>query len=139
METLISQFTFFSDEPLHDKSFDLFTSEDLMNLFEIESYKAWVAVELEQDKEVEEAEATMQQAEDHFDWIMDSAMEEFRYFEEEVERMSKTGVDSFIETAESERKMEENAVSVASKRFIVEASVNSVIASSKVHPSKQHM
>ncbi|ESW31582.1 hypothetical protein PHAVU_002G250100 [Phaseolus vulgaris] len=133
METLISQFTFLSDQPLHDKSFDLFTTEDLMKLFEIESYKAWVAVE--QEREVEEAEATMQQAEDHFDRIMESTMEEFRYFEEEIERMSKSEVDSFIETAESGRKMEESAASVASKRYIIEASVNSSIASSKVHPS----
>ncbi|QCD84603.1 uncharacterized protein LOC114177677 [Vigna unguiculata] len=134
METLISQFTFLSDQPLHDKSFDLFTTEDLVKLFEIESYKAWVAVELQ--KEVEEAEAIMQQAEDHFDRIiMESAMEEFRYFEEEVERISKTGVDSFIETAESGRKMEESDTSVASKRYTIEASVNSVISSSKVHPS----
>lgn len=104
-----------------------------MKLFEIESYKAWVAVE--QEREVEEAEATMQQAEDHFDRIMESTMEEFRYFEEEIERMSKSEVDSFIETAESGRKMEESAASVASKRYIIEASVNSSIASSKVHPS----
>ncbi|WVZ26507.1 hypothetical protein V8G54_005051 [Vigna mungo] len=133
METLISQFTFLSDEPLHDKSFDLFTTEDLVKLFEIESYKAWVAVE--QQKEVEEAEATAQQAEDHFGRIMETAMEEFRYFEEEVERMSKAGVDTFVETAESGKKMEETATSVASKRYISEVSVNSVISSSKVHPS----
>jgi len=104
-----------------------------MKLFEIESYKAWVAVE--QEREVEEAEDTMQQAEDHFDSIMESAMEEFRYFEEEVERMSKTGDDSFIESAGSGRKMEDRVASVASNRYIIEASVNSPIASSKVHPS----
>ncbi|TKY60170.1 hypothetical protein E2542_SST17265 [Spatholobus suberectus] len=139
METLISQFTFFSDQALQDKNFDPFTTEDLMKLFEIESYKAWAAVELEQEREVEEAEVTMQQAEDHFDWAMESAMEEFRYFEEELERMSEAGMDSnsLIETAESARKMGslmENAASVASKRYI-EAAVNSAIASGKVHPS----
>ncbi|RDX95651.1 hypothetical protein CR513_21799, partial [Mucuna pruriens] len=110
METLISHFTFFSsDQALQDKIFDPFTTEDLMKLFEIESYKAWVAVELEQEKEVEEAEVTMQQAEDHFDWVLESSMEEFRCFEEELERMSKAGMDS---------------------NSLIEA-----IASSKVHPS----
>lgn len=132
METLISQFTFFSSgQALLDKTFDPSTTEDLMKLFEIESYKAWVAVELEQEKEMEEAEVTMQQGEDHFDLVMESAIEEFRYFEQELERMSK--MDSLIEASENARKMGsliwDNA---ASKRYIEDA-VNSAIASSEVH------
>ncbi|KAK7318731.1 hypothetical protein RJT34_03438 [Clitoria ternatea] len=117
MEALISQFTFLSDKALLDKDYDPFTIEDLMKLFEIESYKAWVAVELEQEKEVE-AEITMQQAEDHFDWVMDNSLDdddddEFGHFEEELERMSK---------AETEMRYSEGAAS-------------SAIASSKVHSS----
>ncbi|MED6206982.1 hypothetical protein PIB30_031658 [Stylosanthes scabra] len=37
---------------IRDKNFDSSTIEDLMKLFEIESYKAWAAAELEQQKEV---------------------------------------------------------------------------------------
>ncbi|KAJ1405391.1 hypothetical protein SESBI_25940 [Sesbania bispinosa] len=62
MEALISQFTFLSDQALQDKDFDPSTiEEDLMKLFEIESYKAWASVELDQEKEVEETEVSMQQ------------------------------------------------------------------------------
>lgn len=147
MEALLSQFTFLSDQALQDKNFDPSTIEDLMKLFEIESYKAWAAAELEQEKEVEEAEVAMQQAEDYLDSVMESAMDEFRRFEEEFEMMSKAEMESLVETAESARKMGnfmEKAASIASKRYI-EAALNSAtasmksawkgISSGKVHPS----
>ena len=147
MEALLSQFTFLSDQALQDKNFDPSTIEDLMKLFEIESYKAWAAAELEQQKEVEEAEAAMQQAEDYLDSVMEGAMDEFRRFEEELERMSKAEMESLVETAERARKMgklTEKAASIASKRYI-EAALNSATASmksawkglssGKVHPS----
>ncbi|KAL2343156.1 hypothetical protein Fmac_004441 [Flemingia macrophylla] len=61
METLISQLTFFPDQ----------------KLLEIESYKAWVAVELEQEKEVEEADVNVimnsQQGKGPFESAMQNA------------------------------------------------------------------
>ncbi|XP_022762239.1 uncharacterized protein LOC111308186 [Durio zibethinus] len=147
MEALLSQFTFLSDQALQDKNFDPSTIEDLMKLFEIESYKAWAAMELEQEKEVKEAEITMQQAEDYLDSVMENAMDEFRWFEEDMERMSKAELNGLEETAEKARKMGnlmEKAATIASKKY-VEAAVNSATASmksawkglssNKVHPS----
>ncbi|KAL1322046.1 uncharacterized protein [Arachis hypogaea] len=118
-----------------------------MKLFEIESYKAWAAAELEQQKEVEEAEVSMQEAQDYLDSITESAMDEFRRFEEELESMSKAEMESLVNTAEGARKMGnlmEKAASIASKKYI-EAALNSAtasmksawkgISSGKVHPS----
>ncbi|KAM5574535.1 hypothetical protein ABKV19_013802 [Rosa sericea] len=147
MEDLIAQFSFLSNHALQDKSFDPSTIEDLMKLFEIEAYKSWAAVELEQQQEVEEAEASLQEAEDYMDSVMESAMDEFRRFEEEMERMSKYEHDSLVKTADTARKMGkvmENAATLASKKYI-EAALNSATASmksawkgistKKVHPS----
>ncbi|XVF45755.1 hypothetical protein PTKIN_Ptkin02bG0231700 [Pterospermum kingtungense] len=147
MEALLSQFTFLSDQAVQDKNFDPSTIEDLMKLFEIESYKAWAAMELEQEKEVEEAETTMHQAEDYLDSVMESAMDEYRRFEEEMERMAMAELKGLEETAEKARKMGnlmEKAATIASKKYI-EAAVNSATASMKsawkglsshkVHPS----
>ncbi|EOX97331.1 hypothetical protein QUC31_015737 [Theobroma cacao] len=147
MEALLSQFTFLSDQALQDKNFDPSTIEDLMKLFEIESYKAWAAMELEQEEEVKEAETTMQQAEDYLDSVMESAMDEFRRFEEEMERRSKAELNGLEETAERARKMGnlmEKGATIASKKYM-EAAVNSATASmksawkglssNKVHPS----
>ncbi|XP_061365764.1 uncharacterized protein LOC133309040 [Gastrolobium bilobum] len=124
MEALISQFTFLSDQALQDKDFDPSTIKDLMKLFEIESYKAWADMELEQEKEVEEADVAMQQSEDYLDSVMQSAMDEFRCFEEEFERMSKGEINNLVETADSSRKMGNL------KRYI-EFAVNSATASMK--------
>jgi hypothetical protein len=147
MEALLSQFTFLSDQSLNDKSFDPSTIEDLMKLFEIESYKAWAAAELEQEIEVEEAEDAMQEAEEQLDSAMERAMDEFRRFEEELERISRDEVDSLVETAEKARKMGnlmEKSAFVASKKY-TEVALNSATASmksgwqgisyGKVHPS----
>ncbi|KAJ1386131.1 hypothetical protein SESBI_41049 [Sesbania bispinosa] len=132
MEALISQFTFLSDQALQDKDFDSSTIEEDLKLFEIETYKAWACVELDQEKEVEETEVSMQQAEDYFDLVMD----EFWHFEE---GMSNAEVDGLDETAESGRKLGnlmEKAASVASMRYI-EAAVKSawkgLSSSGKVH------
>ncbi|XWS40328.1 hypothetical protein CRYUN_Cryun18bG0131300 [Craigia yunnanensis] len=147
MEAFLSQFTFLSDQALQDKNFDPSTIEDLMKLFEIESYKAWAVMELEQEKEVREAEITIQQAEDYLDSVMESSMDEFRRFEEEIERMSKAELNGLEETVEKARKMGnlmEKAATIASKKYI-EAVANSATASmksawkglssNKVHPS----
>ncbi|KAL4392462.1 hypothetical protein HN51_013935 [Arachis hypogaea] len=103
MEDLISQFTFLSNQALQERSSDPSTSEDLMRLFEIESYRAWAGVELieQENKEVqEEKEAkvttAMQQDNDHEDYlecVMESAIDELRCFEEELKRMSQPEMD----------------------------------------------
>lgn len=147
MEPLLSQFSFLSNQALQDKNFDPSTVEDLIKLFEIEAYKSWAAMELQHQNEVEEAEHAMRQAEDYLDSVMESAMDEFRRFEEEMERMSKAELNSLVETAEGARKMGnfmEKAATIASKRYI-EAALNSAsasmkaawkgLSSNKVHPS----
>lgn len=104
-------------------------------------------MELEQELEVEEAEEDLQKAEDLLDSAMESAMDEFRSFERELERMEREELGGLVETAEKARKMGkmmEKAASVASKRY-VEAALNSAtasmksawrgISSPKVHPS----
>lgn len=147
MEALLSQFTFLSNEALQDKSFDPSTIEDIMKLFEIESYKAWAAAELEQEKETEESEVAMVEAEEYLDSVMESAMDEFRRFEQEMEIMCEDEMESLVKTGESARNMGnlmEKAASVASNKYI-EAALNSATASMKsawkgistrkVHPS----
>ncbi|XP_047250812.1 uncharacterized protein LOC124886457 [Capsicum annuum] len=81
-----AQFTILSEQALCDKNIDPCTIEDdLMKLFEVEAYKAWAAMELEQEKEVEEAE-------EH----LNTSMEEFRRFEEEMNEMAKSEYDSLM-------------------------------------------
>ncbi|EXC32996.1 hypothetical protein L484_014776 [Morus notabilis] len=147
MESLFSQFTLLSSQALSDKNFDPFAIEDLMKLFEVEAYKSWAAMELHLQQEAEDAEFGLQEAEDELNSAMEAAMEEFRLFEEEMERMEKAELNSLEATAESERRMGklmEKAATVASKRYI-EAAMNSAaaamrsawkgISSNRVHPS----
>ncbi|GFQ04690.1 hypothetical protein PHJA_002613000 [Phtheirospermum japonicum] len=149
MEALISEFSFLSDQALNDKSFDPSTIEDLMKLFEVEAYKAWANLELDCENEAQEAHDDMKQAEDYLDSVMDSAMAEFRRFEEEMERASRVEHDSLVSVAENARKLGANlekAATFASKKYI-EAALNSATASmksavraissnsNKVHPS----
>ncbi|XP_038885707.1 uncharacterized protein LOC120075975 [Benincasa hispida] len=147
MEALISQFTFLSDQALHDKNFDPSTIEDLMKLFEIEAYKSWAAMELQHQNEVQDAEIAMHQAEDYLDSVMEDAMDEFRRFEEEFDRMAEAELQELLDKSEKARKMGslmEKAAAVASKRYM-EAAMNSAtasmrsawkaISSNKVHPS----
>ncbi|XP_020551355.1 uncharacterized protein LOC105169149 isoform X2 [Sesamum indicum] len=137
MEALFSEFTLLSDQALRDKNFDPSTIEDLMKLFEVEAYKAWANLELETDNEVQKAH----------DYMRDS--EEFRRFEEEMDRVSTAEHDGLVGAAEKARKMGKNlekAATFASKKYI-EAAVNSATASmrsavraissnsNKVHPS----
>ncbi|KAL2513794.1 uncharacterized protein Fot_27765 [Forsythia ovata] len=111
--------------------------------------KAWARVEVEQEKEVEEAESNMKKTEskvkkteDHLDSVMESAMEEFRCFEEEMNRICMAEHDSLVNVAKSERKMSksvEKAATFASNKYI-EAAAKSASASmktalKKVHPS----
>ncbi|KAJ0077956.1 uncharacterized protein LOC116124658 [Pistacia vera] len=147
MEALISQFTFLSDQSCQDKNFDPSNIEDLMKLFEIEAYKSWAALELEQEEEAKEAETSMQKAEEYLESVMESCMDEFRRFEEETESMSKKEMNSLVENGERARKMGklmEKAATIASKKYI-EAAMNSAsasmksawkgVSSNRVHPS----
>ncbi|MCD7460076.1 hypothetical protein HAX54_042807 [Datura stramonium] len=76
-----------------------------MKLFEVEAYKAWAAMELDQEKQVEEAENYMKEAEDHLNTAMEDAMDEFRRFEEEMNQMAKSEYDSLVGVAERARNM----------------------------------
>ncbi|KAL7157280.1 hypothetical protein ABFS83_02G067300 [Erythranthe nasuta] len=149
MEALFTEFSFLSDEALNDKRFDPSTIEDLMKLFEVESYKAWANLELESDNEVEKSQNYMDAAEDYLDSVMDSAMAEFRQFEEEMNRVCEEEYGSLVGAAETARKLGNNlekAATFASRKY-VEAAVNSAAASmrsavkaisshsKKVHPS----
>ncbi|KAI8532161.1 hypothetical protein RHMOL_Rhmol11G0192100 [Rhododendron molle] len=131
MEELISQFTFLSDQSLQDKNFDPSAIEDLMKLFELEAYKSWVAMELDQQKEEQEAVDSVKEAEEWLDSAMESAMAEFRRFEEEMDREAEEELRGLVQVGDSAwklGKLMENAATVASKRYI-EAAMNSAGAS----------
>lgn len=133
MEGLIAQFTFFSQQALTDKTFDPSTIEDLMKLFEIESYNAWAAAELHQYEEAEKAEISLQKAEDYLDSVMESAMDEFKRFEDEFDRMAMDEMKSLEAMGERARrlgKVMENSAYVASKKY-VEAAASSAASTMK--------
>ncbi|XP_076887548.1 uncharacterized protein LOC143537728 [Bidens hawaiensis] len=149
MEALINQFTYLSDQSLNDKNFDPSTIQDLMRLFDLESYKAWAAMELDFDNQVKEAEDLMNEAEDELNSAMEEAMEEFRRFEEEMERECEKELQGLLSISESARRLGktmEKAANIASNKY-VEAALNSATASmrsamkkvsnkgKKVHPS----
>ncbi|KAG9130599.1 hypothetical protein Leryth_011865 [Lithospermum erythrorhizon] len=149
MEALMDQFTFLSNQSLGDRSFDPSRIEDLMKLFELEAYKAWADMELEQETEVKEAENSLKETEEYLELTMESAMEEFHRFEEEMENMAKAEYDSLNHVAEKARslgKTMEKAATFAAKKYIeaamnsAKASMNSAVKaisanSKKVHPS----
>lgn len=134
MDALFTQFTFLSDQALHDKNFDpAVIEDDLMRLFELEAYKSWADAELEHLAGAAAAEAEVDWAEAYLDSVMEDAMEEFRRFEEEMDRMAKEEMESLVETGERARRMGslmEKAATMASKKYI-EAAVNSATASMK--------
>ncbi|KAF8405730.1 hypothetical protein HHK36_007807 [Tetracentron sinense] len=133
MEALLSQFSFLSDQALQDKNFDPATMEDLMKFFELEAYNSWAAMELEHENEVKEAEIAMREAEDYLNLVMDSAMEDFLLFEEELNNTSKTEYESLVKAAEAAKKMGnlvEKAATMASKKYM-EAALNAATASMK--------
>nr|XP_043626341.1 uncharacterized protein LOC122597833 [Erigeron canadensis] len=149
MEALIDQFTFLSDQALNDKNFDPSTIEELMRLFELDSYNAWAAMELEYETEVAEAENSLQEAEDYLNSAMEDAMEEFRKFEEEMELEATKQLQGLLAIGESARRLGksmEKAANYASNKY-VEAALNAATASmksamksvsnksKKVHPS----
>ncbi|KAM7474622.1 hypothetical protein LguiB_021865 [Lonicera macranthoides] len=147
MEALIYQFTLLSDQALTDKSFDPSSIENLLCFFDVESYKAWAAMELEHDHELHQAQTAMDEAEQYLDSAMDEAMAEFDRFEAEMNRECETELNGLIRQAEGAKKMGnalEKAATFASKKYI-EAALNSAgasmrsamkgISSKKVHPS----
>ncbi|KAL4572252.1 hypothetical protein LXL04_019022 [Taraxacum kok-saghyz] len=85
------------------KNFDPSTINDLMKLFELESYKSWAAMELEHETEVAEAEDSIKEAEDYLESAMESAMEEFRRFEEEMEAESNKELQGLLSIGEAAR------------------------------------
>ncbi|GMH06739.1 hypothetical protein Nepgr_008579 [Nepenthes gracilis] len=150
MEDLLYQFLFLSDQSLYDENFDPWMIEDLTRLFEIEAYNAWADMKLECAKEEEGAGDSMREAEEELKSAMESAMEEFRLFEEEMNRTAKAELRSLVQMGEVARKMGksmEKAASIASKKY-VEAALASATASMrsawkrlsssnfKVHPSR---
>ncbi|KAG8475554.1 hypothetical protein CXB51_032358 [Gossypium anomalum] len=91
--------------------------------------------------QVKGAEITMQQAEDYFDSVMETAVDEFRRFEEEMEREAKVELSVVDDTAEKVKKMGdlmEKGANIVSKLY-VEAVMKSVgfngLSPNKVHPS----
>ncbi|KNA14908.1 hypothetical protein SOVF_103110 [Spinacia oleracea] len=147
MEDLMSQFTFLSNQALHDKTFDPSNIEDLMKLFEIEAYRSWASMELEFNNEVEDAETAMEEAEQELNSAMESAMEEFTRFTEGLEKEAMDEYYSLVNVGEASRRMGktmEKVAYVASKKY-VEGALNSAtnsmksawkgISSHKVHPS----
>ncbi|KAG6392869.1 hypothetical protein SASPL_147097 [Salvia splendens] len=150
MEALLSEFTLLSDQALCDRSFDPSTIEGLMRLFEVEAYKEWAQLELECRNEAQSADDCLEQAEEYLESAMESAMAEFRRFEEEMIETCKAEHDSLVSLADAARKMGntlEKAANFASKKY-VDAAVNSAAASmrsafravvsaasKKVHPS----
>ncbi|KAE8672902.1 transmembrane emp24 domain-containing protein p24delta3-like [Hibiscus syriacus] len=136
MEALLSQFTFLSDQALRDKNFDPSAMEDLVKLFEIDSYKAWAATELENEEQAKQPEITVQEAEEYLDSVMETAMDEFRRFEEEMERDSRDELDA-AEEARRMGNLMEKVATIASKLY-TEASMKSAfkgLSTNKVHPS----
>ncbi|CAM8888809.1 hypothetical protein QQ045_027423 [Rhodiola kirilowii] len=103
MEDLIAQFTVLSNRALTDKSFDPSTIEHLMELFELESYKAWAAAELELTNEAERAEIELREAEEYLDSVMESAMDEFGRFEADFDRMAMVEMKSLKEKSAAKK------------------------------------
>ncbi|CAA3027385.1 uncharacterized protein LOC105169149 isoform X1, partial [Olea europaea subsp. europaea] len=98
----------------------------------------WARVELEQEKEVEEAENYMKKTEVYLDSVMESAMEEYRLFEVEMNRMAMAEHDSLVKVASRKMgKSMKKAATFASNEYI-EAAAKSTSSSSnpkKVNPS----
>ncbi|KAF6147701.1 hypothetical protein GIB67_003032 [Kingdonia uniflora] len=149
MEALLSQFSFLSSQALQDKNFDPTKIDDLMKFFELEAYNSWAAMETDLKKDVDEAEYTMKEAEDHLESVMDSAMDEFRRFEEELDRTLKDELDGLEQVANNAKKMGssmENAATIATKKYMEAALVSATTTmksawkglnfnSKKIHPS----
>ncbi|CAA2933984.1 uncharacterized protein LOC105169149 isoform X1 [Olea europaea subsp. europaea] len=131
------------------QEFNPSTTENIIRLSEVEAYKVWARVELEQEKEVEEAENYMKKTKDYLDSVMESAMEEHRLFEEEMNTMAMAEHDSLVNEAKIARKTSkslEKAATFASNKYIQAAAKSAsssmktalkVVSSDskKVHPS----
>ncbi|MCL7047473.1 hypothetical protein MKW94_002772 [Papaver nudicaule] len=104
-----------------------------MKRFEIEPNNAFASMETQMEVEYEEAENFMRDAENEMNSAMEKAMEDFRTFEAEFDRMAKEDHDSLVRVADAARKMGnsmENSASLASKKYM-EASLASAKASMK--------
>ncbi|KAH7865835.1 hypothetical protein Vadar_011867 [Vaccinium darrowii] len=124
MEDLFSQFTFLSDQALQSKTFDPSTIQDLMKLFELDSYKAWAAMELDCDNELQKAEDSIEEAEDYLDSCLENAMEEFQRFEDELDREVRDelrGLDRVAESVWEMGKSMEKDATAASNKYVEDA------------------
>ncbi|CAN6478443.1 unnamed protein product [Victoria cruziana] len=105
MDSLLSQFSFLSDEALTDKKFDPKRVEDLMAAFEKEAMASWAAMEVEADNMAREAELSMRAAEAQFESLIAESMMEM----ESLGRLhgsAMAGMRSLVHGAEAARKME---------------------------------
>ncbi|KAK9167615.1 hypothetical protein Scep_002806 [Stephania cephalantha] len=148
MEALLSQFSLLSTQALQDKNFDPSTIEDLMKLFELEPY--WASINHDLNREIEQSQMSMKEAEDYLDSVMANAMDEYRRFEEESDRTAEIELGKLNRTADGVFRVGrsvERAASMVSKKYF-EAAVTSAMASvksakkglssaasKKVHPS----
>ncbi|XP_058097191.1 uncharacterized protein LOC131242515 [Magnolia sinica] len=149
MEALLSQFSLLARQALEDKSFDPTRIEELMELFESEAYQSWAAMEAEGQKEVQEAEISMREAEDYLNSLMDTAMDDFERFSKELDRSSKAELSGLTRAADAVKKSGDllgNSMTVASKKYMDAALLAATASmktawngfsntSSKVHPS----
>ncbi|RWW84355.1 hypothetical protein BHE74_00007042 [Ensete ventricosum] len=67
MEALFSQLAFLADQALDDKNFDPSKIEQLLCLFEQETYASWAAAEAEHLKAADDAEEAMKDAENQLE------------------------------------------------------------------------
>ncbi|KAI3859744.1 hypothetical protein MKW92_005407 [Papaver armeniacum] len=133
LENLLYEFFFLSDQACQNRSFDPSKIEDLMERFEIEPNNSFASMETQMKVECEEAENFMRDAEYEMNLAMEKAMEDFRTFEAEFDRMAKEDHDNLLRVANGTKKMGnsmENSATLASKKYM-EASLASAKASMK--------
>ncbi|KAK9096026.1 hypothetical protein Sjap_021523 [Stephania japonica] len=150
MEALLSQFSLLSTQALHDKNFDPSTIEELMKLFELDPYDSWASINHDLNREIEQSQMSIKEAEDYLDSVMATAMDEYRRFEEDSDRTAEIELARLNWTADGIKRVGrsvDRAASMLSKKYI-EAAVSSAMASvksakkgissaasKKVHPS----
>ncbi|KAI4367105.1 hypothetical protein MLD38_022877 [Melastoma candidum] len=150
MEDLFTQFALLSDQALIDKSFDPYAIHDLLKFFEVDAYNAWSSAELSALAELDAAEAEAEEAETVIaKSAMEEAMDEFRRFEEEMDRMAREELGELVENGERAWRigvLMDKAATAAAKKYMdgavgyATASMRSAwkslgAANKKVHPS----
>ncbi|CAL9123009.1 unnamed protein product [Musa acuminata var. zebrina] len=143
MEALFSQLAFLADQALDDKNFDPSKIEQLLCLFEQETYASWAAAEAEHLKAVDDAEDAMKDAENQLESLMEAAMADFSRFNDAADVSAAEELSSLERAADATRKVGKSlgaATAIASKRYMdaamasAMAAMRAAFASSKVHP-----